>query len=369
MNRASNPSLALRLLRLVRAIVLVGILATGIVPALHGAELRLDFATLAPGVPPPTFRAALTGGGPPPEWRVIQVEAASTLPAISDRAPDVTRETVLAQVSQDPTDERFPLLIHQPEEFADFTARLRFRTMSGRVEQMAGLAFRLMDERNYYVIRASSLGNSLRFYKFVDGVRSEPIGPQISIPTGTWHTLEVTCSGNSIRCRLDEREGIPALTDTSFSRGRLALWTKSDSVSHFRSLEVTYEAVRTLPQRLVDRAQERFPRLLGVTIYAQEAGQVVVIAATDPAQVGTRGGEAEAKALADGLIQAGGTRRDASAVFPLRDRNGEPLFALRLRFRTFAGQTDANIAARGRPIALDLEELVRTAERADRTGR
>lgn len=334
-------------------------------PKAAAAELVLDFGTLAPGTPPSTFRPALTGGGPPPQWQVLQVDAPSALPAFPDRPKGTTRETVIAQVSQDPTDERFPLLIYEKEEFGDFTAVLRFRTVSGRVERMAGLAFRLRDERNYYVVRASSLGNSLRFYKFVDGVRSEPIGPEMRIPAGEWHSLEVTCKGNTILCRLDGHDGIPLLTDTSFVRGKLALWTKSDSVSHFGGLRVTYDLVKTVPQRLVDRAMERYPKLLGVTVFARVDGRTVAVASSAADEVGQAGGAAEEKALAEGLIQAGAAAGSSSALYPLRDRNGDPLFAVRLKLRTFPGQTEANVASRGKPIVDHLESLVRAAELAN----
>lgn len=337
-------------------------------PTLDAAELLLDFATLPPGPPPEVFRPSLTGGGPPPRWAITAVDAPSAFPAITDRARSISQETVLAQLSEDPTDERFPLLIYQPEEFSDFKALLRFRTVSGRVEQMAGLAFRLRDERNYYVIRANSLGNTLRFYKFVDGVRSDPIGPDLPIAKGVWHTLEITTRGNHITCRLDDQDALPTLTDTSFTRGRFALWTKSDSISHFGSLRVDYDVVKTLPQELVDRAMEKFPRLLGITIYARDGGAVRALASSRAEDVGRVGSAAEEKTLAEGLVQAGSGRSQASAVFPLRDRNGDPLFAVRLDLRRFAGQTDSTVAARGKVILDDLEILMRAAERADQTA-
>ncbi len=333
--------------------------------ATDAAELQLDFASMTNGAPPAPFRAALTGGGPPPDWRLVEIATPSPFETVIEPSSSRSHETVMAQLSTDATDERFPLLIYGAEEFADFTASLKFRTVSGKAEQMAGLAFRLKDERNYYVIRASSLGNTLRFYKFVDGVRSDPIGVDLKIPSGEWHTLEVSAKGNQIRCRLDDREAIPMLTDTSFVRGRFALWTKSDSVSHFKSLRLHYDVLKTLPQRLVERAQEKFPRLLGVTIYARQDGKPVALASTDPAEIGRPGASAEEKALGDGLIQAGGAPGYSSAVFPLRDRNGDPMFALRLKLRSFAGQTEANVAARGKSIADELEMLVRAAEHAD----
>lgn len=333
----------------------------------RSAELALDFSRYAPGAPPAEFRPALTGGGAAPEWRVLQVEApapiSSSTATSAVSSPIRYTETVVAQTSEDATDERFPLLVYEPEVFADFTATLRFRTVGGKAERMAGLAFRLQDERNYYVIRASSLGNNLRFYKFVDGVRTDPIGPELKISVGEWHTLEVTCKGNAIFCRLDDREGIPMLTDPSFSRGKLALWTKSDSVSHFGRLQVRYDLVKTLPQRLVDRAREKYPRLLGVTVYAKSEGVVKAVASSEAERLESVGVEAESRALEDGTVSAVSGREGAVAVYPLRDRNGDPVFAVRFRLRTFAGQTESNVAARGRPMADYLEELVRVADR------
>lgn len=331
--------------------------------AAAAAELTLDFNTMNPGPVPAEFRPAVTGGGPASDWKLVTVERPSALPALPGETVAMSRETVLAQVSQDPTDERFPLLIYQPVVFHDFTATLTFRTVSGRTEQMAGLAFRLQDPTNYYVLRASTLGRSFRFYKFVNGVRSDPIGPEIRIPSGEWHTLEVVAKGNSIQCRLDGKDAIPSINDSSFMKGRLAFWTKSDSVSQFRRLKVDYDVTLTLPEVLVQRGVERFPRLLGLTVFGKQEGRVVALASSDPAQVGAEGTAAEAKALEAGDISAATGKDHAGSVFPLSDRNGEPMFAVRLKMRRFAGQTDGNAAARGRIIVEFLQDLVRTADR------
>lgn len=331
-------------------------------PPSPAAELILDFSTLKPGPPPPDFRISLTGSGAPPDWRVLQVAAEPSLPTLIPSSPTPVSETVLAQVSEDTTDERFPLLIYDKESFSDFTAKLKFRTVAGRSERMAGLAFRVVDEKNYYVVRASSLGNTFRFYKFVDGIRSDPIGPEIRLPSGEWNTLEVSCRGNEIRCRLNDRDAIPPLNDTSFTQGKLALWTKSDSVSHFSSLRVVYETLKTLPQRLVDSALERYPRLLGITVFAEASGQVKALASSDPGELGNPASPEEIRTLREGTVLAGNSQKSASAVFPIRDRNGDPMFAVRLKMRTFAGQTDNNVAARARPIIEHLETLVGAAD-------
>ena len=117
---------------------------------------------------------------------------------------------MLAQLAQDPADEHFPLLIYEGETIGDFTLTTRFKTVKGVVEQMAGIAFRIQNETNYYVVRASSLGNTFRFYKVLNGQRGPLVGPEVPIPSGVWHELTVECKGNAIRCLLNGKELITA---------------------------------------------------------------------------------------------------------------------------------------------------------------
>ncbi|MDO8348969.1 MAG: hypothetical protein Q7T30_01945, partial [Planctomycetota bacterium] len=82
------------------AVAVLSLLSPAASPTLRAADLLLDFATLPPGAPPATFRPALTGGGPPPDWRITQVDAASAFTAVTEQARPISRETVLAQLSQ-----------------------------------------------------------------------------------------------------------------------------------------------------------------------------------------------------------------------------------------------------------------------------
>ncbi|MBL9127557.1 MAG: hypothetical protein JNL97_07920, partial [Verrucomicrobiales bacterium] len=92
----------------------------------HAAELVLDFTRLPPGTPPAEFRPDLTGSGSAPDWKVIQVPTSPTLPKLIPDRPEPTVETVVAQLSEDTTDERFPVLVYDKETFGDFTAALTF---------------------------------------------------------------------------------------------------------------------------------------------------------------------------------------------------------------------------------------------------
>ena len=136
---------------------------------LAAAELTFDFSKFPPDKSPPGFRALLAGEGRPPDWRIVLDEVPPLLAPLSGKAPVVTRRAVLAQLSQDPTDEHFPLLVYEGETFTDFTLTTRFKVVRGTRDQMAGVVFRLKDERNFYVVRASVFDNTFRFYKVVDG--------------------------------------------------------------------------------------------------------------------------------------------------------------------------------------------------------
>src|SRR5260221_767903 len=128
----------------------------GLACPLQAAERILDFARSKLNEAPEGFRSTVCGSGKPGDWKVILDESPSLLPPISPKAPSLSKRPVLAQLSRDRTDEHFPLLLWDEEALGDFTARTRFKLVDGQEEQMAGIAFRIQDEKNYYYIRAST---------------------------------------------------------------------------------------------------------------------------------------------------------------------------------------------------------------------
>lgn len=325
-----------------------------------GAELSFDFGSQWVDRTPQDFRTLLAGEGPPGDWRVIWDEVPSELPPLSEKAPVVSRRPVLAQLSEDPTDERFPILVYEPMLFGDFTFTTRFKMVRGRREQMAGVVFRLQDERNFYVVRASALGKTFRFYKVVDGQRSPPLGPQLEIPAGVWHELTVECRGNQIRCLLNGHELIPPLTDTSFVRGRLGFWTKSDAVSYFADARVVYTPLEPPAQKLVETLLQQYPRVRDLRIYALRGDppRLELVAARDRTLVGQPGGATEQRALTEGQPYYVPGKGTATVVAPVRDRNGDPIGVVRLSLESFPGQTGQNALARAQPILRRLQSRV-----------
>lgn len=341
--------------------VLAGLLAA--VCLSHAAELRVDLLSVSPGGLPPGFRPALTGGGPPADWQVVLTDAPVRLAPINPEARPA-RLPAIAQLSRDPTDERFPLLVYEEQIFTDFTLRVRLRMLEGEVARMAGIAFRLLDENNYYVARLSASGNTLRFYRVYRGERSVPVGPDLEIPSGVWHDLEIECVGNRIRIRLNDREAMPELTDPTFREGRIALWTKSDSVSQFTDLHLTYTPRTTLAEELVQNALKRYDQILEIEIFSTTSDRqdLHVVASHDPATLGRAATETEQRVLRENIPLAGRRGREFVVAMPLRDRNGDPIAAVRVVTRRFSGQTAENAVARATPILRQMQARVLSRE-------
>jgi len=229
---------------------------------------------------------------------------------------------------------------------------------------MAGIAFRIQDETNYYVVRASSLGNTFRFYKVVNGQRSAPIGPQISIPSGVWHQLTVTCKGNEIRFQLNDQEPIPPLTDHSFNSGKIGFWTKSDSVSYFTDTHIVYTPREPPAQVIVREMIEKYPRLLGLKVYVHNGPPPAtrLIGSKDETELGQPGGDTEHAVIEQGGVYYGKGKQSVVVTMPLRDRNGDRVAALRLIMKSFPGQTEQNAVARALPIAKEIERRIAAIE-------
>jgi hypothetical protein len=327
-------------------------------------ERVFDFSTLLIGQSPSNMVSTVTGTGGPGRWEAVADAVETAFPSVTGLAGAAAKRNVLAQTSRDATDERFPLLILGDEVYDDFTLSARVKLVDGQAERMAGLAFRIRDERNYYVVRASALGNTFRFYKFVDGVRSEPVGPEIPIPSGVWHEITVECRANRIRCLLNGKEVIPELTDASAisPTGRVGLWTKSDSVSYFADVRISFRPRQTTAETLIAETVASHSRLLGVHMFgrATPGEPVRRIAGHGEPGVSKETGKVEADVIEQGTVYFGKVDGKAVVTLPLRNHNGDPIAAVRVVSRSFRGQTEANALAVATPIVKQMQGRARS---------
>lgn len=346
--------------RMLRRIILLSALLT--CHALDGAELAFDFRQEKVGETPRGFTSMLAGSGLPGEWKIVEDEVPSLLAPLSPNAPRGGRQGVLAQLSKDTTDERFPMLVYADETFGDFTLTTRFKLVSGTAEQMAGIAFRIQDEKNYYYIRASGLGNSFYFFKIVNGVRSEPIGNKMEIKKGVWHDLTIECKGTTIRALMNGKPAIPQLDDKSFTSGKVGFWTKSDSVSYFGDTVINYKPRETLAQILVKDAYKKYPRLEQLKIYAPMSGaeDIRIVASLDSKEVGQPAPKEASEVLSKRGYFYGKGSGEVVLTLPLHDNNGDKVAAVRLVMKSFVGQTENNALARAMPVVKSMEIRIQT---------
>jgi len=113
-------------------------------------------------------------------------------------------------------------------------------------------------------------------------------------------------------------------------------------------------------QAIVREALKKYPRLLGLEIYVQgsDPGTPRLLASKNTNEVNRAGGKIEHDVLAQGTPYYGKEKEFVSVVLPLRDRNGDPVAAVRVIMSTFAGQTEQNAFARALPIVREMQSRV-----------
>jgi len=187
---------------------------------------RFDFEAAAAGALPAGFTAALTGGGPPPHWVVLE----------DPSSPAGAK--VFAETSRDRTNDRYPLAVLDSFSARDVAATVRFRPVDGRVDQAAGLVLRYRDAGNYYIARANALEDNVRLYRVVGGRRVQFAGVDVRVPRDRWQTLRLSVEGDRFEVALEGRPLFSASDRTFSDAGQVGLWTKADSLTHFDDLEV-----------------------------------------------------------------------------------------------------------------------------------
>jgi len=199
---------------------------------LDGQLRKMDFEQDTVGQSPKGFVFGHTRKvGAPGRW-VVQQDGASKY---------------LAQLEADRTGNRFPVAVLADVSAADVDLSVRFRPVSGRVDQAGGLVWRYQNEDNYYIVRANALEDNVVLYKVQNGRRTDlPVkgegrtyGQPAEVPAGQWSTLRVVAAGPRFEVHFNGRK-LYEVEDTTFTgAGRVGVWTKADSVTHFDDITVT----------------------------------------------------------------------------------------------------------------------------------
>ena len=95
-----------------------------------------------------------------------------------------------------------------------------------------------MDADNYYVVRANALENNVRFYRVVKGHREQLASKDVKVASAEWHSLGLKADGERFTIGFDGKT-LFTMSDKTFAEaGKVALWTKSDSVTRFDQIAI-----------------------------------------------------------------------------------------------------------------------------------
>jgi len=131
----------------------------------------------------------------------------------------------------------FPAIALTSTVYADSVITVRFKPISGRDDQAAGIIFRVQDKDNYYILRANALEGNVNFFKYAGGSRSDMKDGTAKVVAGQWQELRVEATGDRLRGFLNGQLVVET-NDTTYKAGRVGLWTKADSVTCFDDLSV-----------------------------------------------------------------------------------------------------------------------------------
>jgi len=252
----------------------------------------------------------------------------------------------------------------------------RFKIGGGVVEPSAGVVFRAQDQSNYYALRASTEGNLL-WYRVVNGRGYENLGIGVKLPMekNVWRELKVECIGSQIRCYLDGKLAIPparpgaptnelAINDTTFARGMVGYWSKADSKCYFVDGSVQYTPRVPYLQIVIDNIAKKYTHVVGLDLYAttKNAKLPVVIGSMDEHDMGAVGTKTEADVIERGSVYYEKDEHDVAITLPLRDRNGDISGALKIKMKTFRGETQATAVSRATIVKKAVEEQVETLQ-------
>jgi hypothetical protein len=235
-------------LRTIKTLSLAGAaLAASIISAAVAEPLKLDFSNETVGADPSSFvnvvgvwRVEAEGDNKVlavdgRQWKEGQAAA-----GIADKARTLYGERYAEFLDRVQAFAYFPYTV--AKDVADFRngeISLRFKGISGRIDQGAGILFNLQPNGDYLAMRANPLENNLVLWKFEKGKRTSVKWIR-NTPTATrtWHDLKIRIAGNKVEGYLNGQRYLEQVLPAPVT-GRVGLWSKADSYVYFDDYTVT----------------------------------------------------------------------------------------------------------------------------------
>ena len=185
-------------------------------------------------------------GAVPPGWTLLPNAGAAPRWEIKRDPTAPSPPYVLAEVSHDGADGLCPLAILNKLDVKDGDLSVKVKPVAGGGERADGLVFRYRDAKNYYLVRANALDNSIVLYRVEDGKRTplasrgapQSFGVKHPVPVNQWSMLKVQFHGPLFSVYFNHRRLFEVLDSTFRQPGKVGLWTKADGVTYFDDFRI-----------------------------------------------------------------------------------------------------------------------------------
>lgn len=149
---------------------------------------------------------------------------------LADKAKSLYRERYAEFLDNVQAYAYFPYAVARGvEDFKGGEISLRFKAISGRIDQAAGILFNLKPNGDYLALRANPLEDNLVLWQFLRGKRSSVKWIRNTpTPTAQWHTLRLKLAGTKVEGYIDDKLYLEHTLPAPVS-GRVGVWSKADS--------------------------------------------------------------------------------------------------------------------------------------------
>jgi hypothetical protein len=177
------------------------------------------------GSPPADFEFLRTGEGKAGRWTVAGDASAGAGVAIE-------------HFSEDQTERRYSVVVYKLLSIKNLAVRARVKVIEGTM-QSAGVAVRVQDSNNYYVVSASAIEGRIDLFRVVDGKTERIGGTEAVVVTNRWHMIALAAADDRFTVAVDNKRLFSVSDRTFLQEGRIGLWAEEDNLFRFAQIEIS----------------------------------------------------------------------------------------------------------------------------------
>ena len=135
----------------------------------------------------------------------------------------------------------FPYAVaREVQDFSNGEISIRFKLISGQLDQCAGILFNLKANGDYLTVRFNGKEDNVVLWTFNKGKRSfvKRGAENVPLQLNVWQDLKISIHGTALQASLNGKLLLEYTLAEPVS-GKVGVWSKTDSVSYFDDYTVT----------------------------------------------------------------------------------------------------------------------------------